>query len=241
MAIRASARKWFVPARAIGILGAHFLRLVRRTSRFTLHPPDIYERVAPELPVIIAMWHGQHFMVPFLKREQDRIKVLISRHADAEINAVAVQHLGLGTIRGSGDVGREFHRKGGVRAFREMLTALEEGYTVALTADVPKVARVAGLGIVKLARASGRAIYPVAAASSNRIELANWDRSAVNLPFGRLTIVVGDPIRVAADADDATLESCRQQVEQILNRTTERAYAIVDRHQPIGVPAERLP
>ena len=33
-----------------------------------------------------------------------------------------------------------------------MLSALAEGYNVALTADVPKVARVAGLGIIKLAQ-----------------------------------------------------------------------------------------
>ena len=51
--------------------------------------------------------------------------------------------------------------------FKEMLSALEEGYNVALTADVPKVARVAGLGIVKLASASGRPIYPVAIATQS--------------------------------------------------------------------------
>ena len=65
------------------------------------------------------------------------------------------------------------------------LTALKEGYNVAMTADVPKVARVAGLGVVKLAQHSGRPIYPVAMASSRRIELDNWDRSAINLPFSR--------------------------------------------------------
>ena len=52
-----------------------------------------------------------------------------------------------------------------------MLIALEEGYNVALTADVPKVARVCGPGIVKLASMSGRPIYPVAIATSPRPEL----------------------------------------------------------------------
>ena len=62
-----------------------------------------------------------------------------------------------------------------------MLTALEEGYSVALTADVPKVARVCGLGIVKLASMSGRAIYPMAIATGRRRVLNNWDRSAVTV------------------------------------------------------------
>ena len=113
------------------------------------------------------MWHGQHFLMPFIKRNDaaHRAKVLISRHRDGEINARAAEQLGIGTIRGSGAHNGEFHRKGGAAAFTEMLDALAQGYNVALTADVPKVARVAGLGIVKLAQHSGRPIYPAAIAS----------------------------------------------------------------------------
>src|SRR5207244_4156263 len=133
-------------------------------------------------PFIIAMWHGQHFLMPFIKREH-RAKVLISRHRDGEINAVAAERLGIGTIRGSGNLGGAFIGKGGVSAFKEMLSALEQGYIVALTADVPRVARVAGLGIIKLARASGRSIYPIAITTHRRIELKTWDRTAINLPF----------------------------------------------------------
>jgi lysophospholipid acyltransferase (LPLAT)-like uncharacterized protein len=110
-----------------------------------------------------------------------------------------------------------------------MLTALQEGYNVALTADVPKVSQVAGPGIVMLARLSGRPIYPVAVATSRRITLKNWDRSAVNLPFGTVAIVVGDPMMVPGDADEALLEQCRSAIEQRLKQVTARAYAIVDR------------
>jgi lysophospholipid acyltransferase (LPLAT)-like uncharacterized protein len=65
-------------------------------------------------------------------------------------------------------------------------------------------------------------------ATSRRIELDNWDRSAVNLPFGRAAVVAGDLIRVPAVKGDA-LESYRQDVEDALNRVTDRAYDIVDR------------
>ena len=78
----------------------------------------------------------------------------------------------------------EFHRKGGVSAFREMSTHSSTASTMALTADVPKVWRVVGLGIVKLASLSGRPIYPVAVATRRRITLNTWDRTVVNLPFG---------------------------------------------------------
>ena len=215
--------------RAIGTFGAWYLRLVWYTSRPSFEPRDIYETV--HMPAIVAMWHGQHFLMPFVKKNDGshRAKVLISRHRDGEVNARAAELLGVGTIRGSGAHNGEFYRKGGASAFTEMLDALKEGYNVALTADVPKVARVAGMGVVKLAQHSGRPIYPAAIASSRRIELNNWDRSAINLPFSRIGAVAGEAIYVARDADDAALEAARQKVENELNRVTARAYELADR------------
>jgi lysophospholipid acyltransferase (LPLAT)-like uncharacterized protein len=213
--------------KAIGILAAEFLRVVWWTNRLVLEPADFYERIEPELPVIVGFWHGQHFLTPFFSRGH-KVKVLISRHRDGEINAVAARRLGVEPIRGSGDHGRRFDLKGGVAAFKTMLTALQEGYNVALTADVPKVSQVAGPGIIMLGRLSGRPIYPAAVATSRRVTLKNWDRSAVNLPFGTVAIVVGDPVKVPNDADEAMLEQCRLAVEQGLQRVTARAYAIVD-------------
>ena len=213
---------------SVGVLAAHYLRLVWKTSRFVIEPEDFYERVKPDLPVIVAMWHGQHFMMPFVRRGH-RVKVLISRHRDGEINAIAAERLGVKTIRGSGDHYRRFDRKGGVGAFKAMLAALQDGWTMALTADIPKVSRKAGPGIVKLAQFSGRPIIPVAVATSRRITANNWDRSVANLPFSRGAMVFGDPIRVPADADEDTIEAARQRVEAALTAATVRAYAIVDR------------
>jgi lysophospholipid acyltransferase (LPLAT)-like uncharacterized protein len=213
----------------VGGTAASYLRFVWRTSRLTLEPAAIYELV--QMPAILAMWHGQHFMAPFIKRDdpRHRTKVLISRHRDGEINARAAERLGIGTIRGSGAHNGEFHRKGGAVAFTEMLDALKEGYNIAMTADVPKVARIAGPGIVKLAQYSSRPIYTVAIATSRRIELDNWDRSAINLPFSRIAMVANGPITVERDADNATIEAARLQVETLLNSVTARAYEIADR------------
>jgi lysophospholipid acyltransferase (LPLAT)-like uncharacterized protein len=215
--------------KTIGVLGAEYLRLVWKTSRFTVEPDGIYERLESELPVILAMWHGQHFMAPFVRRPHHRAKVLISKHRDGEVNAIAAQQLGIGTVRGSGNHDRRFDEKGGVGAFWAMLASLDEGWSMALTADVPKVSRVAGAGIIKLARESGRPIIPVAVATSRRIDFDSWDRASLNLPFSRGAMVGGEPIRVARDADAAALEEARQALERSLNAATERAYVIVDR------------
>jgi lysophospholipid acyltransferase (LPLAT)-like uncharacterized protein len=216
--------------RAVGFLAAEFLRLVWLTNKFGFDPPDIYAIVEPQMPAIFAFWHGQHFMTPFIKtKESHRAKVLISRHRDGEFNAIAAERLGIGTIRGSGDHGSAFHRKRGVGAFKEMVRALEQGYSIALTADVPKRSRVAGLGIVMLARESGRPIMPFAMATSRFVRLNNWDRTTINLPFGRGALVGGDMIMVPPDADAETMEKLRLQLEEYLNESTRRAYAKVGR------------
>ena len=212
-----------------GLLAAGFLKLVWLTNKFSYDPEDIYEIVEPEMPVILAFWHGQHFMTPFIKRAHHRGKVLISRHRDGEFNALAAERLGIGTIRGSGDHGSAFHRKGGVGAFKEMVRALGDDYNVALTADVPKRSRVAGLGIIMLARESGRTIMPFAMATSRFIRLNNWDHTTINLPFGHGALVGGEPISVPPDADADMMETLRARLEATLNDATRRAYARIGR------------
>jgi hypothetical protein len=221
--------------RAVGFLTAEYLRLVWRTNKFSFDPPDVYDQVEPQMPAIFAFWHGQHFLTPFIKtKEIHRAKVLISRHRDGEFNAIAAERLGIGTIRGSGDHGSAFHRKGGVGAFKEMVRALEDGYNVALTADVPKRSCIAGLGIIMLARESGRPIMPFAMATSRFIRLKNWDRTTINLPFGRGALVGIETIFVPPDADAGAMEKIRAHLEAILNEATRRAYAQVGRPEEAG-------
>ena len=221
--------------RAAGFLAAEFLRLVWLTNRFSFDPPDVHDIVEPQLPAIFAFWHGQHFMTPFIKsKEIHRAKVLISRHRDGEFNAIAAERLGIGTIRGSGDHGSAFYRKGGVGAFKEMMRALAENYNVALTADVPKRSRIAGLGIIMLARESGRPIMPFAMVTSRYWRLNNWDRTTINLPFSRGALVGGEIIMVPADATPEVMEALRLRLEASLNDATVRAYTQVGR--PDGTP-----
>jgi lysophospholipid acyltransferase (LPLAT)-like uncharacterized protein len=216
--------------RAVGFLAAEYLRLVWLTNRFTFDPANVYEMVEPQQPLIFAFWHGQHFLTPFIKtKASHRAKVLISRHRDGEFNAIAAERLGIETIRGSGDHGGAFHRKNGVGAFRQMVQALEEGCNVASTADVPKRSRVAGLGIIMLARESGRPIVPFAMVTSRFIRLNNWDRTTINLPFGRGAVTGVDVVVVPPDADAETMEQCRLQLENYLNEAARRAYALVGR------------
>jgi lysophospholipid acyltransferase (LPLAT)-like uncharacterized protein len=220
--------RWF--QLGVGFLVAEYLRLVWRTNKFSFDPADVYERAEPHQPLIFAFWHGQHFLTSFIKtRDHHRARVLVSRHRDGEFNAIVAERLGVETVRGSGDHGSAFNRKGGVGAFKEMVRSLEEGYNMALTADVPKRSRIAGLGIIMLARESGRPILPFAMVTSRFIRLNNWDRTTVNLPFGKGAVVGIDAIVVPPDADAEAMEALRLQLEEYLNESTRRAYAKVGR------------
>jgi lysophospholipid acyltransferase (LPLAT)-like uncharacterized protein len=46
-----------------------------------------------------------------------------------------------------------------------------------------------------------------------RWDAKTWDRFQVPLPFGRCDVVVGRPVRVSAEIDEAGLENARQELE----------------------------
>lgn len=223
---------------------AGYLRLVKATNRWTFQPANFFDNFDRDAPYIIALWHGQHFLIPLGKRDKDRYAVLISRHGDGGINAEAAAAFGIRPIRASGGKPDQMHRKGGVRGLREMLRALEGGESVTLTADIPKKARVAGIGIITLAKMAGRPIYPATVVTSRRIDFNSWDRASLGLPFGRGAIVIGDPIHVAIDADADAMEQARRRLEIELDRVQHDAFALVGARDPgadLSLAAGRLP
>ena len=233
--LKALGRSSFVQS-TIGAIAVAYLRLVRSTTRFVVEPADLSTRVPADLPLIAAMWHGQHFMIHFAWPAGSRFAALISRSADGAINAAILERLGVEPIRGSGGSAGKMRKRGGATALREMLRALSGGTSIALTADVPKVSRVCGAGIVTLAQMSGRPIYPVAVVCGRRIDFASWDHASLGLPFGRGAIVLGDPVRVARDADAATLEAARLAVQAGLDAAHARASALVGSRDPGAAP-----
>ncbi len=209
-----------------GRLIALWLRLVHATNRMVTDPTGDYARVEGHFPAIVALWHGQHFMVPLVRRKSDSFRALVSRSGDGHLNSVAAQALGVDVVRGSGGRNRsKTLTKGGISALKNLISCLHDGVSVAMTANVPKTgARECGLGVVTLAKLSGRPIIPAAYASSRRIDLDSWDKASINLPFGRAAFIIGEPIYVSREADEEELEVMRQKVEAALNEATRKAY-----------------
>jgi lysophospholipid acyltransferase (LPLAT)-like uncharacterized protein len=208
------------------------IRLVERTNRRVEGSHDPETSFARYSPAIAALWHGQHLLAPAVTPRHLPLVGLVSRSADAELNALVAQKLGMGIVRGSGGRGGvQRVKKGGAAALIQLKRVIEAGSNVAMIADIPHgTPREAGLGIVTLARLSGRPVVPVAIATSRRKVLErSWDKTTINLPFGRSALVFGDPIYVDADADDAEMEEKRRQLTDALNTATRDAYRLVDR------------
>ncbi len=218
--------------KGLGLILAGYLRLVRFTSRVTYDPPDMPERLLAQGPIVAALWHGQHLMVPFAKPAAMPFAVLISRHRDGEINASACRNFDIIPTRGSGGRPDQSERKGGAGGLRALIRFLSDGVSVCMTADVPKVARIAGAGIITLARLSQKPIVPIAVISKRHHIFDSWDRATIGLPFSHLVIAMGEPITVARDLDEAQLETIRKELENQLDLLHERAYQRVGAIDP---------
>ena len=217
----------------LGRCAGTYLLFVGQTNRISTVPENIYSLIEHDMPVIVTMWHGEHFMLPFARRKDHRVQVLISNARDGEINAIAAKMLGMEIIRGSGgrSQGRKAEGKGGAKGLLAMVRSLSAGISVSMTADIPRGrSRKASPGIITLARLSGRPVLPVAFASTRFKRLNSWDRSVVTLPFGRGVFVAGDLVRVAADANEETQEQARLELESSLDRAYAEAYQIVGRN-----------
>ncbi|MEP1442314.1 MAG: lysophospholipid acyltransferase family protein [Hyphomicrobiales bacterium] len=223
--------------RTIGRTVAGYFKFVAATSRSQNQMQTYFDEVADDLPAIFTFWHGEQFLIPTAIAGKIDLACLVSRHGDGEMQAAALESQGMKTIRGSGGKNRvKTLKKGGIQSSLEILSVLEAGTNVAMTANVPKgPARKAGKGVVTLAKLSGRPIFPVAMVSSNNIYLKSWDHTAINLPFSKVAFNLGKPVWVDQDASDDEIEAARLEVEMQLTEITKQANNLVGAGRQTGM------
>ena len=206
---------------------APYLRFVKATSRIAIDPPDYWERMKRDGPVILISWHGQSNLAYVLMPEK-KFAILVSNHPDGQIMAGLAATFGYRVVAGSGASTRQRTGTGGLSGFRTMAKALGEGFHVFATGDVPpEPGRHVSRGIVALARLSGRPVYTMATASSRRKVLDRvWDKMQFNLPFSRLSMVIEGPFDMSeAAGPEADHISA---LARSLDRVLDRALALAD-------------
>ena len=194
-----------------------YIRLIWHTNRWQVEGGAYPEPShAAKTPYIGAFWHGRLLMMPMGWPRAMPLSMLISAHRDGLIIAEAVRYFGVDVIVGSTNTGA-------AGALRALIRTLREGYCVAITPDGPDgPAMHATAGVVAVARLSRAPIFPITYATSRRRILPSWDRFHLPLPFGRGIIIIGEPIEVPADLDEAGIERYRRLVQdRLIARTAE--------------------
>ncbi len=203
-------------------LALAWLALVRWTTKFESIG---YDNLKPILDrnenYIGAFWHSRLILEGVLFRGTRAI-IMIGRHQDAEYYARILRHYGFILARGSST-------RGGSSALKAVVDAVKEGYSAGIVPDGPRgPACVAQMGVIEIAKLTGRPIIPVANSIRRRFHVKSWDRMLIPLPFTRGVHIFGEPIHVPPDADEAMMESIRQNLEQVLNELTARADRLVE-------------
>lgn len=191
-------------ARALGA----YLRWALRTTRWTLHGPDLGRHMLAT-PAVFAFWHECLPLMPALwtmaldrraagGTARGRMHVLVSRHQDGRLIGDMMRGFGLDLVHGSSAKGAS--QKGGASGLRALIAVLTAGDQVVITPDGPRgPRRHMAHGVAQLAALAGVPVLPCAARSTRRRILPTWDRMILPLPFGRGVLVCGAPIEVPRD------------------------------------------
>ena len=164
---------------------------------------------------IMSFWHGRILPATYFFRRRG-IVVITSENFDGEWIAGIIERFGYGTARGSTS-------RGGRRALLQLVREMAAGKAAGFTVDGPRgPARVAQPGAVWLAKTTGNPVLPFHIEADRYWTLNSWDRTQVPKPYATVALAIGEPLEVAADADDAGVETARGVLE-------ERLYALEDR------------
>lgn len=160
--------------------------------------------------LIPVYWH-QHLLFgarALLDLRDDGLKVgfLISASVDGTAPAMLVQRVGGHVIRGSST-----HT--GARALRDYYeTIIKQQVSPAITPDGPRgPVHEFKPGAVMLAQLTGKPILPISVAASRTWRFRTWDRFELPLPFSRVVIAYGEPVRMPRGLDADSL--ARMQAE----------------------------
>lgn len=179
-----------------------------------------------EQPAILCLWHNRiiycaHHLRTELHFKGYALKMMISRSRDGELMSRVMWAWGGETARGSSN-------RGGGQAIRELVRSLRSGpIAVVTTPDGPRgPVYQAQAGTIVVAQLSGAPIYPMSYSAERAWRLRSWDRFMIPKPFSRVSVVVGEPIRVPRQLDEAGREEARAALEAALLAVDQEAEAV---------------
>ncbi len=203
--------------RLAAVLLYFLLRLLALIIRRRWTDRSGYFGPPPPGPAIYCIWHNRLALSMLLyygyAGKHNRVAgfaAMVSASRDGGFLAGVLQRFGVHTVRGSTS-------RRGPQALRELTTLARRNYDLAITPDGPRGPRyVVQDGVIALAQLTGLPIIPMGHHAAWKIRLKSWDQFQIPLPFSRVELFFGPPIRVPREASPADRETFRLQVENAL-------------------------
>ena len=205
---------WLVPP-----LYNSYMWLVYYTSKKTyIEVPKLWEMIGRGENVLGAVWHQDAIISPFCFRGHDIVS-MVSHGSLGDVLVEIFNKCHFISVRGGS-------ARGGREALSEIIEYINTHRRVLCGFAVDGSrgpARKAQIGLLLIAQATGAPVYPMRSWAKRKLLAPTWDRTMIPLPFNRLVFILGEPIHVPADAERATLESLKAELERRLNVLVERA------------------
>ena len=191
----------------------HFVRVYSGTFRLEIENEAQWQHLMDQgTPVLLCAWHQQFFAAirPFKRYAKYRPALMISRSRDGAIIAAVARKTGWKTVRGSSS-------RGGKPALRSMIGHLECANLAAHILDGPTgPIGVVKAGAIRLAHAARATIVPFSVSADRAVYFNSWDRFMLPLPFTRVTLRFGDPVRFTPTNDPDAFEQQRFRLENMM-------------------------
>jgi lysophospholipid acyltransferase (LPLAT)-like uncharacterized protein len=142
-------------------------------------------------PFIYLLWHEA--LLPLLwQHRQQQVTIVVSEAREGQYLSDYAQRIGYRLLPGSST-------RGGARAFRGAIRALDDGATIAITPDGPRgPRRHVKPGVVRAAQYASAMILPVHAIAESAWCMQSWDRMIVPKPFAKVRLGYGEPFAVGS-------------------------------------------
>lgn len=209
-------------SRLIGLLIYLYISTVFLTSRRKVVVSETLNLEAfDNESSICVFWHGRMILMYFLRPKNNRTNIFSSSHADGKIIGTVSKLFKINVVWGSSN-------KNPLKAMREIFSVLKKGESLAITPDGPRgPAFEINSNIVRIASKYNLSIVPLTFGASRKKSFSSWDRFILPLPFGRLTFIYGNPIKVQANVTEKEIENINIAIKEELNAICQEADKLV--------------
>ena len=170
----------------------------------------------PHRDCILNIWHNRLLMLPplFERPLRERTVAVVSASRDGQYVADFASQFNAKCIRGS-------TKRHGLKVLHDAIKTIQGGCMVVITPDGPRGPRYhMSKGPIHIASQLGIPVVALGINYSSYWAVRSWDGFRIPKPWARLTVIIGNELRIPPDLNDEELERWRKEAEKELNRAS---------------------